>query len=164
MRDFGTEEEARAQIATDRARYEELYAKYGTSENREEYYLWQNANLKLLGSEHKLDFVLLKKKGIKVNFYDEEAPAEVQLIRLGDACIVGFPGELFVEYGIFIKGMLKFSTVFINTVSNGCLPGYVYTPESLVTGGYEADTSLLPETFGKSLVDKAIELSQKLYQ
>ena len=50
-----------------------------------------------------------------------------------------------------------FGTVIINELANGCLPGYLYTPESLVTGGYETDTSMLGENFGRHLVDKVLE-------
>lgn len=51
LRDFGTEEELRTKVAEDAANYKYLYDKYGKSTNRDEYYLWQNANLKLLGKK-----------------------------------------------------------------------------------------------------------------
>ena len=50
----------------------ELYAKYGDSKNRDEYYLWQNANLKLLGSEDQLGYIRMQKKGIKIELLDDE--------------------------------------------------------------------------------------------
>ena len=158
LRDFGTEEELRAQVAHDEAIYKELYAKYGDSKNRDEYYLWQNANLKLLGSEDQLGYILMKKKGIKVELLEEEAPAEVQAFNLGDTCVFGIQGEVFVEYGLWLKAMAGFGMVVVNELSNGVLPGYLYTPESLVTGGYETDTSMLAETFGKNMIDKALEI------
>ncbi len=157
IRNFGTEEEVAARMAEDEANYKELYAKYGKSENREEYYLWQNANLKLLGSQNQLGYVRLLNKGIKIEMLEEEVPAEIQIIRLGDVCVVGLQGELFVEYGLYIKGMAGFKTVIVNELSNGKLPGYLYTPESLVTGGYETDTSLIGEKFGRKLINKTLE-------
>ena len=157
LRDFGTEEELVAQVEHDEKIYKELYAKYGDSENREEYYLWQNANLKLLGSEDQLGYVRMRKKGIKVELLSDEAPAEIQIIRLGETLIVGLPGELFVEYGLYIKAVAGFGTVIINELANGCLPGYLYTPESLVTGGYETDTSMLGENFGRHLIDRTLQ-------
>ena len=157
LRDFGTEEELVAQVEHDEKIYKELYAKYGDSENREEYYLWQNANLKLLGSEDQLGYVRMRKKGIKVELLSDEAPAEIQIIRLGETLIVGFPGELVVEYGLYIKAVAGFGTVIINELANGCLPGYLYTPESLVTGGYETDTSMLGENFGRHLIDRTLQ-------
>ena len=157
IRNFGTEEEVAARMAEDEANYKELYAKYGKSEKREEYYLWQNANLKLLGSQNQLGYVRLLNKGIKIEMLEEEVPAEIQIIRLGDVCVVGLQGELFVEYGLYIKGMAGFKTVIVNELSNGKLPGYLYTPESLVTGGYETDTSLIGEKFGRKLINKTLE-------
>ena len=152
------EEELIAQVEHDEKIYKELYAKYGDSKNREEYYLWQNANLKLLGSEDQLGYVRMQKKGIKVELLSDEAPAEIQVIRLGGTLIVGVQGEMFVEYALYIKAVAGFGTVIVNELANGCLPGYLYTPESLVTGGYETDTSMLGENFGKHLVDKALEI------
>lgn len=162
LRNFGTEEELRAKVAADEKNYKELYAKYGNSTNRDEYYLWQNANLKLLGSEDQLGYILMQKKGIRIELMDDEGPAEVQAFRLGGCCVIGIPGEAFVEYGLYLKGMAGFGTVIVNEVTNGCLPGYMYTPESLVTGGYETDTSMLSEEFGMKLIQKALDTARKL--
>ena len=162
LRNFGTEEQLIAQVEQDEKIYKELYAKYGDSKNRDEYYLWQNANLKLLGSEDQLGYIRMQKKGIKIELLEDESPAEVQIIRLGETLIVGVPGELFVEYALYIKAMAGFGMVIVNELSNGCLPGYVYTPESLVIGGYETDTSMLGENFGKHLVDKVFEEIEKV--
>ncbi|MCI8852365.1 MAG: hypothetical protein HFI31_01935 [Lachnospiraceae bacterium] len=162
LRTFGTEEDLVEKVAQDKKNYEELYAKYGSSENREEYYLWQNANLKLLGSEDQLGYVRMQKQGIKIELLEDEQPAEVQIIRLGDACVVGVPGEVFVEYALYVKAMAGFGTVLFNELANGCLPGYLYTPESLVEGGYETDTSMLGEEFGGHLVEKVLETIRKV--
>ena len=162
LRDFGTEEAARAEVEKDEKIYKELYAKYGDSKNREEYYLWQNANLKLLGSEDRLGYILMKKKGVRVELMEDETPAEIQAIRLGETCVIGLPGEVFVEYGLYLKAAVKFGIVIVNELANGCLPGYLYTPESLVSGGYETDTSMLAEDFGLKLVNKAIEIVSKV--
>ncbi len=157
LRDFGTEEELRAQVEHDEKIYKDLYARYGNSTNREEYYLWQNANLKLLGSEDQLGYILMQKKGVKIELLEDEGPAEVQVIRLGGTCVIGIQGETFVEYGLYLKAAAGFGMVVINELSGGCLPGYLYTPESLVTGGYETDTSMLAPTFGRHLIDKVLD-------
>ncbi len=162
LRDFGTEEELRAQVAHDEAIYKDLYAKYGKSTNRDEYYLWQNANLKLLGSEDQLGYILMKKKGIKIDLLEDEVPAEIQIIRIGGTCVVGIQGEVFVEYGLFVKAMAGFGVVVVNELANGVLPGYLYTPESLVTGGYETDTSMLGEDFGLKYITKVLETIEKV--
>lgn len=157
-RNFGTEEELVAQVEHDTAVYKELYAKYGKSTNRDEYYLWQNANLKCLGSENQLGYVRAFKKGIRNDMLEDENPAEIQVFNIGGVCVVGFPGEAFVEYGLYIKAMAGFGTVIVNELTNGCLPGYMYTPESVVTGGYETDTSMLAPNFGRKVVDTALEI------
>lgn len=162
LRDFGTEEDLRAQVAHDEVIYKELYSKYGNSKNRDEYYLWQNANLKLLGSEDQLGYILMKKKGIKIDLLEDEVPAEIQIFKIGKTCVVGLQGEVFVEYGLFIKAMAGFGTVVVNELSNGVLPGYLYTPESLVTGGYETDTSMLGEGFGLKYITKVLETIEKV--
>lgn len=162
VRDFGTIEELEAKCAHDTAVYKELYAKYGDSKDRDEYLLWQNANLKCLGSENQLGFVKFIAKGGKVPAMTEEAPAEIQIIRIGDTCVVGAQGEIFIEYALYIKAMAGFRTVVFNELANGILAGYLYTPESLVTGGYETDTSMMDVNFGKSMVNKALELIEKV--
>ena len=59
----GTEEELEQKVAETKTAYEDLYARYGTSTNREEYYLWQNANLKMLGAEDQLGYLTRTKDG-----------------------------------------------------------------------------------------------------
>ena len=156
FRDMGTEEELMAQVARDTAVYKELYAKYGNSTNRDEYYLWQNANLKCLGSEDRLELIRVMNTDLWKNYVERESPAEIHAIALDDLCVVGVPGEVFVEYALYIKAMAGFAKVIVNTNTNGCLPGYLYTPESLLTGGYETDNSVLSEEFGQNLVNEAI--------
>lgn len=162
LRDFGTEEELRAKVAEDEKNYKYLYEKYGKSEKREEYYLWQNANLKLLGSEDQLGYILMRKKGTKIELLEDEAPAEALVFRLGGCCVIGVPGEAFVEYGLYLKAMAGFGTVIVNELTGGVLPGYMYTPESLVTGGYETDTSMLDEEFGMNLIGAALKAARSL--
>ena len=162
LRDFGTEEDLEKQCARDRERYEYLYGKYGKSENREEYYLWQNANLKLLGSENQLGYVKIQNRGIEIKMCHTENPAELNAIRIGDACLLAAPGEIFVEYALYLKGMAPYKTVIFSELTNGCLPGYLYTPESLATGGYETDTSMLDKKFGREMVDAMLRLIDRI--
>ena len=161
-RSFGTEEELEKIVAHDKAVYEELYAKYGKSEKREEYYLWQNANLRHLGSEKQLMFTKLINSGMRIPMLEDETPTEIQAFDIGGTCVIGMQGEIFVEYGLFIKAMAPYGLVIVNELTNGCHPGYMYTPESLITGGYETGNSLLAEGFGKHMVDKVLETLGKI--
>ncbi len=151
-------EELETQFINDKAVYEDLYAKYGDSKNRNEYLLWQNANLKYLGSEYQLGYAKALANGYTLERCVEENPAEIQVIRLGDMAIIGVPGELFVEFSIYLKAMAGFNMTVLNEVTNGALPGYLCTPEAKVVGGYEVGSSLLHNDFGKHLVNNVLEV------
>lgn len=162
LRSFGTEEGLVAKVAEAKAIYEDLYGRYGKSENRDEYYLWQNANLKLLGVEDQLGYIRMQNKGTKIELLEDENPMELQVFRLGGTCVVGAQGEIFVEYALYIKAVAGFGMVVFNELTNGCLPGYLYTPESLITGGYETDTSMLAEGFGMKMVAAVLDTVEKV--
>ncbi len=157
LRNFGKEEDLIKQVEHDTAVYKELYAKYGKSEKREEYLLWQNANLKCLGSENQLEYVRKINRGEKLDRLQDESPVEIQVFILGGLCVVGVPGEVFVEYALYVKAMAGYGMVIFNEVTNGCLPGYTHTPEGLAYGGYETDTSIIGEKFGIHLVENILD-------
>ena len=140
-------------------RVEAAKQKYAQIKEKDMPYLQQqNANLRLLGAEDLLGYIIMLEKGSTIALLEEEKPAEVQVIGIGDIRIVGLPGEYFVEYSKYIKQASQFKNTFVNTVTNGCLPGYVYTKDALKEGGYETDTSLIDENFGLKIVEVAVEL------
>ena len=69
-------------------------------------------------------------------------PAEVQVLRLGSAYLVGLPGEVFVEIGYraqhAVADALAIPTdrVLVQGYSNGSI-GYVPTAAAILEGGYE---------------------------
>ena len=113
-------------------------------------------------AEDQLGYIRMQKNGTKIELLDDENPCEIQVFRLGGTCVIGVQGEVFVEYALYLKAVAGFGTVIFNELSNGVLPGYLYTPESLVTGGYETDTSMLAESFGRHMVEKALETIQQV--
>lgn len=78
---------------------------------------------------------------------------EVQAIRLSDFCIVGLPGEVFVEYSLNIDATAPCRLTAVPAYTNGN-PGYVPTAAAYPEGGYEVlsairwygTTMLAPET------------------
>jgi len=76
---------------------------------------------------------------------------EIQVLRIGDAAIVGLPGEPFAELGLAIKMASPFRPTFIAHCTSHYV-GYIPTPEALRRGGHEAVTrywaKLVPEAFG----------------
>lgn len=118
----------------------------------------RNAELRLLGAEDILGYVLLDERGVKPDLIKDELPLEVQAFRVGDSCILGLQGEIFVEFGLEIKSRSPFGKTFVLELANGAAPGYIYTPESLSEGGYETDTSMLGPECGNRIVQEALKM------
>lgn len=62
-------------------------------------------------------------------------PLDVTAMRWGDICLVGLPGEPFVEFGLEIRQRAAASVV-VAGYANGC-PGYVPHRSAYDEGGYE---------------------------
>lgn len=84
--------------------------------------------------------------------YKYVLPAEVNIIGLGDTRFVFLPGEIFVEYSLLIKELIN-TKIFISTMSNGVLAGYIVTEEAEREGGYEASNSIFPAKAGQLLLN-----------
>lgn len=84
-------------------------------------------------------------------------PAEVQALKIGSRTLIGFPAELFVEYGLALRERSRNSAFGVSLV-NGDLQGYIVTPEAAAAGGYEADNSLFDAAAGEQLVQVALAL------
>ncbi|MBT3318355.1 MAG: hypothetical protein HN948_04745 [Clostridia bacterium] len=117
----------------------------------------QNANLKHLGAE---DFLGLTKANAKgdLRLLNEEDPAELQVLSIGEHRIVSMPGEVFVDFALEIKNRSPYANTFVTTLAGGCLPGYVCTKESYALGGYETGASLLDPSFGYDMVETIIDM------
>jgi len=90
------------------------------------------------------------------------------LLRISEAAIVPFPGELFAEIGLRIKHASPFPHTLIASTTNGSL-GYLVTREARARGGFEvmvADTIYGPyrldDKIDDFLVVKSLELLRKL--
>ncbi len=63
---------------------------------------------------------------------------ELQAFRLGDAIVMGTPGETFVEIGQAIKAASPLADSFVLGTTNGDL-GYIPTAAAFAEGGYEVE-------------------------
>ena len=72
---------------------------------------------------------------------------------------MGLPGELFVEYGLEIKRRAPDGRVFVISLANGELQGYIVTPGA---SGYESGLSLFAPEAGRLLVDAAVGLVRQV--
>jgi neutral ceramidase len=93
------------------------------------------------------------------------AQFDVTALRLGEAALVGLPGEFFVEFGLMIKERSPFRRTYVTTYTNGHA-GYVATRQAFIGGSYEVWpvlASRIGREGGYLMVDKAIELLEELY-
>ncbi len=65
---------------------------------------------------------------------------EIQVIRVGDTTITGFPGDVFVEFGLRVKEESQFKYNFTASHTNG-RNGYIPVKEAFAQGGYEVRTT-----------------------
>lgn len=87
-------------------------------------------------------------------------PAEVQVLCVGPWAFVGWPGEVFVEYGLAVKRDAP--NTFVITLANGELQGYLVTPEAAAEGGYEASNALFAAESGQKLVETTRNLLRRV--
>ncbi len=123
-----------------------------------DYIAKRNAELAMFGAENNFYFSRMAREGA---LSSDELPCEIQAIRLGDTLLTGIQGELFVEYGLKIKELSQFEKTFVCSVTNGSLPGYIYTPEAGKAGGYETGTSAFSDQAGDTVI-RAFRDLQKL--
>ncbi len=123
-----------------------------------DYIPMRNAELAMFGAENTLSYAIAVTQGYKSG----ELPCEIFALRIGDAAIVTTQGEMFVDFALEIKEKSPIEKTFVFTVSNGALPGYIYTPQAGIEGGYEVGTSMLSPDAGATVVKLATELLHKI--
>jgi hypothetical protein len=118
-----------------------------------DYLTMRNAELAMFGAQNTVSFARMSGGG----YASPELPFEVQIVRLGDTCVVALQGEAFVEFGLAIKAASPAAKTFVLETSNGYAPGYLYTEEAGREGGYEVGTSMFASGAGDRLVEKIKE-------
>ena len=63
-------------------------------------------------------------------------PFAIQIIHIGNLAVVGYPGEMFVDYQLFLEDARDKTLALAYT--NGCI-GYVPTADAYAVGGYEVE-------------------------
>lgn len=121
----------------------------------------RTAECAIFGAEESLALARAEKMGEIRAFLESYIPIEVQALRIGNACLAGLPGEVFVEYALELKKRAPMKT-FVVSLVNGELQGYVVTPAAAAAGGYEAANGLFAPEAGRILVDTALALMESL--
>ena len=120
----------------------------------------RTAEVNWFGAIESLHLVKLSQTGALDSVYQNCLPAEIQLIKIGSWTFVGWPGEIFIEYGIEVKK--KKQNTFIITLANGELQGYIVTKEAAEQGGYEASNGIFDYKSGDILVSETLHLLNNL--
>ncbi len=96
----------------------------------------------------------------------ETYQTDVQVLRLGEAALVGLAGEMFVEFQMMIKERSPFrGRTYVASYAND-YGGYVATRRAFLGGSYEVWPSLnarIGREGGYLMVEKAVELLEELY-
>ena len=117
----------------------------------------RTAECSVFGAEAVVQLAHVQATGAVERLLTRLEPFEVQVVRLGDACLAGVPGETFVEYALELKRRAPRKT-FVTAYTNGELQGYIVTPEAAVAGGYEAASSMFEPQAGRVLIETALEM------
>ena len=90
---------------------------------------------------------------------------EMQALRIGSTCIVGFPGEPFSDIGLRLRRRAPFGNLMISELANNEL-GYFATEPAYSAGVYEAILPSAPFTQEviDRMIDEAEQLLHKLYR
>ena len=87
-------------------------------------------------------------------------PAEIQVFAIGKWKFAGWPGEIFIEFGLAVKE--KSANTYVIALANGELQGYIVTPEADAKGGYEASNAMFKPQSGQILVDTTTKILRQL--
>ena len=95
----------------------------------------------------------------------EARHTRLQIIRLGDIALVGFPGEMFGRLGLELRRRSPFRNTCIIGLANEQI-GYIPDRKAYVDGGYQTWVgwhSKLEVGTGEAMIDEAVAMLDELY-
>lgn len=120
----------------------------------------RTAECDVFGAEETLYLAECQENGHLAEVLARYTPIDVQVLRIGEVCLAGFPGELFVEFGLETKRRAV-RKCFPVTLVNGELQGYVVTEDAVARGLYEANNRVFAPQAGEIMVQAALQLMQQ---
>jgi hypothetical protein len=90
--------------------------------------------------------------------------AEIHVLRIGDVAIATNPFELFLDYGMRIKGRSKAEQTFVVQLTTNWA-GYLPTQKAAAGGGYSAviQSCFVSPEGGQALVDRTVEMINSMW-
>ena len=111
------------------------------------------------GAEENVVLARAARDGRLDHFHRACMPAEIHITSVGPWTFVGWQGEIFVEYALALKQNRP--GLFVISLANGELQGYLVTAEAAAEGGYEASNSFYAHTGGDRLLQATIALIER---
>jgi hypothetical protein len=103
-------------------------------------------------------------EGVKPDEGDKFISTEIQILRIGDICILGLPGEVLTEVGLEIRKRANIEKLILISLGNDAI-GYVCHNEAYDEGGYEPDSATyLAKGAGEIMIDEALDIIKKIMQ
>jgi hypothetical protein len=121
----------------------------------------RTAECEVFGCEEALTLATAQLNGELDRWQQRYSQTEVQVFRLGKLFIVAWPGEQFVEYSLALKKRAE-HPVFVISLANGELQGYIATEEAAEAGSYEAAFAMFKPESGDYLVKTSLQLIKEL--
>ncbi|MBE5868395.1 MAG: hypothetical protein E7293_05465 [Lachnospiraceae bacterium] len=135
--------------------YKDLMIKYPTTEGLQYSFLDPNGDgWRRKRAEWILEFVE----------EPEKLPMVVQALKIGDCMIYAVSGEVYSEFGLYMKKNSPCAFNMVAELANGGDPCYVPTPQAFGTDLYEAQipsSKLIPQG-GYIMADHALEMAREL--
>ena len=150
-RDFPTVEWALANRDRAKSHFEALKAD-PVADKRET----RTAEVDWFGSEEALLLATLAANNELEDVYASCLPAEIQVVKVGPWRYAAWPGEVFVEFGLWLKE--AFNNVSLIGYANGDLQGYVVTREAVEKRYYESGNSFFSVDAGYIMLDETKKL------
>jgi len=150
-RDFGTVEQAEQGLAEAQADYARLQAE-GAPHGPV-----RTAECTVFGAEERVTLARAQAEGATARILADYLPIEIQVLRIGAACLACLPGECFIEYALELKRRVP--GTFVVSLANGELQGYIPTPDAT---GYEARLSFFEPAAGQRMIETAAQLAAEL--
>jgi len=120
----------------------------------------RTAEVDWFGAEENKQLAEMAANGELDQVYQSVQPAEIDVVGIGDSFFVFLPGEMFVEYSLMIKENSPHK-IFVASLSNGVLAGYLVTQEAEKEGGYEASNSIFPAKAWQVIMDEVVAMLGK---
>lgn len=126
---------------------------------------WAEAKLQEPQSEsRRVDLPrIYAQRALQMAEHPREAPAAVQVLRIGEICIGTMPCEVFCEIGLEFKKRSPLKNAFMVSLAHG-YAGYLPTPAQFQLGGYETwlGTNRLEPDASDIFLDHLIEMAEEL--